>query len=52
VDTPVAELEEEEHIQASEPERLDSEEIGDDDRLGVGAQEVAPTELGASTGRG
>src|SRR6266699_1671693 len=51
MDTPAAELEEEEHIEAPEPERLDSEEVAGDDRVGVGTQEVAPAELGASAGR-
>src|SRR5207247_9305568 len=51
MDTPAAELEEEEHIEAPEPERLDSEEVAGDDRVGVGTQEVAPAELGANAGR-
>ncbi len=49
---PAAELEEEEHIEAAEPERVDREEIAGDDRLGVSAQELAPAELGAGAGRG
>jgi len=52
VHAPAAELEEEEHIEAAEPERVDREEIAGDDRLGVSAQELAPAELGASAGRG
>src|SRR5204863_3172041 len=51
VDAPAVELEEEEHIEASEPERFDSEEVAGDDRVGVSTHEVAPAELGASTGR-
>src|SRR6266699_4361274 len=51
MDTPAAELEEEEHIEAPEPERLDSEEVAGDDRVGVRPQELAPAELGASAGR-
>jgi hypothetical protein len=46
-----AELEEEEHVEASEPERVDRKEIAGDDRLGVRAQELAPAELGASASR-
>src|SRR6266542_1289809 len=42
---------EEEHIQASEPERLDGEEVARHDRRGVGAKELVPAELGASAGR-
>jgi hypothetical protein len=48
---PAVELEEEEHIKASEPKRFDSEEVAGDDRVGVRTQEVTPAELGASTGR-
>jgi hypothetical protein len=48
--TPRAKLEEE-HIEASEPERLDREKVASDDRVGVGTQEIAPAELGASAGR-
>src|SRR5437870_5539321 len=51
MDSPAAELEEEEHIEPPEPERLDREKVAGDDRVGVGTQEVAPAELGASTGR-
>src|SRR5512132_2384137 len=49
--TPRAEREEEEHVEASEPERLDGEKVTGDDRVGVRTQEVAPAELGASAGR-
>src|SRR5438128_8274123 len=49
--TPPAELEEEEHIQPSEPERLDREKVAGDNRAGVGTQELAPAELGASADR-
>jgi len=35
VDAASADLKEEEHVQASEPERLDGEEVAGDDRLGV-----------------
>ena len=52
MDTPAAEFEEEEHREASEPQRVDREEVAGDDRVGVGTQEGAPTELGTSTGRG
>src|SRR6266545_8122805 len=52
VHAPAAELEEEEHIEAAEPERVDREEITGDNRLGVSAQELAPAKLGASAGRG
>ena len=52
VDAPAADLEEEEHIETAEPERVDHKEIARDDRLGVSAQELAPAELGASAGRG
>ena len=41
----------EEHVEASEPERLDAEKVTGDDRVGVRTQEVAPAELGASAGR-
>jgi hypothetical protein len=51
VHLPRAELEEEEHVQASAPERLDGEEVARDDRRGVRTQELAPAELGASAGR-
>jgi hypothetical protein len=51
VHPPAAELKEEEHIQASEPERLDGEKVAGDDRVGVRTQEVAPAELGASACR-
>jgi hypothetical protein len=51
VHTPRAEFDEEEHIQAPEPEGLDGEEVARDDRRGVGRQELAPAELGASAGR-
>jgi hypothetical protein len=49
--TPRTEFEEEEHIEASEPERLDREIVAGDDRVGMGTQELAPAELGASAGR-
>ena len=39
VHAPTVELDEEEHIEASEPERLDREEVAGDDRMGVGTQE-------------
>jgi hypothetical protein len=51
VHAPAAEFEEEEHVEASEPERLDGEEVAGDNRTGVGTQEVAPAELGASARR-
>src|SRR5215210_8074127 len=51
VHPPRAELDEEEHIQASEPERLDGEEVARHDRRGVGAKELVPAESGASAGR-
>ncbi len=52
VHAPAADLEEEDHIEAAEPERVDGKEIAGDNRLGVRAQELAPAELGASAGRG
>jgi hypothetical protein len=48
---PRLEFDEEEHIQAPEPERLDGEEVARDDRRGIGTEELAPTEQGASAGR-
>src|SRR5947208_188661 len=36
---------------AADQERFDSEEVAGDDRVGVSTHEVAPAELGASTGR-
>ncbi len=51
VDASAGEFEEEEHVEASEPERLDGEEVAGDDRVGVGVQELAPAELGASARR-
>jgi hypothetical protein len=51
VHAPAAKLEEEEHIEASEPERLDREEVAGDDRVGMGTQELAPAQLGACAGR-
>src|SRR6266576_1862960 len=50
MDAPAGEFEEEEHVEASEPERLDGEKVAGDDRVGVGPQELAPAELGASAG--
>ncbi|MDQ3086712.1 MAG: hypothetical protein M3Q67_07945 [Actinomycetota bacterium] len=41
----------EEHVEASEPERLDGEEVAGEDRGCVRAQELAPAELGASASR-
>ena len=52
VHAPTVELEEEEHIEASEPERVDGKEIAGNDRLRVSGQELAPAELGASARRG
>src|SRR6266542_1618795 len=49
--TPSAKLDEEEHIQTSEPERLDGEEIARDHRLGMRPQELAPAEPSSGTGR-
>jgi hypothetical protein len=51
VDAACVEFDEEEHVQATEPERLDGEEITRDHRLGVRTKELAPVELGASAGR-
>src|SRR5215211_6112931 len=48
--TPTVELEEEEHVEPSEPERLDSEEVARDDRCRVGTQESAPAESSARLG--
>ncbi len=47
---PAAELDEEEHVQASEPERLDGEEVASDHRLRLRTQELAPAELSACVG--
>src|SRR5947199_10399388 len=44
MDAARAELGEEQHIQASEPERLNGEKIAVDDRLSVYAQERTPAE--------
>jgi hypothetical protein len=52
VHAPRAELDEEEHVQAAEPERFDGEEVAGDHRRGMGTEELAPTQLGASAGRG
>jgi hypothetical protein len=52
VHAPRAELDEEEHVQAAEPERLDGEELAGDHRRGTGTEELTPTQLGASAGRG
>src|SRR2546430_10307426 len=49
--TPRAEFEEEERIEACEPERLDGEKVAGDDRVGVRTQELSPAELDASAGR-
>jgi hypothetical protein len=46
-----AELQEEEHIKATKPDRLNSEEIARNDRLGVRAQELAPAETSPRAGR-
>jgi selenocysteine lyase/cysteine desulfurase len=46
------ELDEEQRVEASEPERLDREEVAGDHRVGVGTDELAPAELRASAGRG
>ncbi len=45
-----AELDEEEHVQASEPERLDGEEVAGDHRLRLRTEELAPAQ--ASPGAG
>jgi hypothetical protein len=37
-------LDEEEHVEASEPKRLDGEEVAGDDRGRVGPQELTPAE--------
>ena len=50
MDAPAADLEEEQHIESSEPERLDSEEVARDDRCRVGTQESAPAESSARLG--
>ncbi len=51
VDAAGSEFDEEEHVQAAEPERLDGEEVAGDHRGSLGAEELAPVELGASAGR-
>ena len=51
VHAPAAEFEKEDHVEASEPERLDREKVAGDDRVGVRTQEVAPAELGTIAGR-
>src|SRR6266511_314137 len=51
LDKPRAELDEEEHIQAAEPERLNGEEVAGEHRRGMGMEEVAPAELRATASR-
>jgi hypothetical protein len=48
VDPPVADLDEEEDIEASQPDRLDYEEVGGQDRVRVLAHEVRPGALAAA----
>src|SRR5207253_1388378 len=45
-----AKLEEEEHVEPTEPERFDGEEVAGDDRGGMRPQELAPAELDARIG--
>lgn len=40
--SPALELDEEEHVQGLQPDRLDGEEVTGDDRGGLGADELAP----------
>src|SRR6266540_4092298 len=51
VHAPRAELEEEEHVQASEPERLNGEEVAGEHRFGMCAQERTPAEPSPGVGR-
>jgi hypothetical protein len=46
-----AEVDEEEHVEAAEPERLDGKEVAGDHRRSIGTKELAPREFGASAGR-
>ena len=46
-----AEFDEEEDVQAAEPQRFDGEEVAGDHRGGIRTKELAPVELGASAGR-
>src|SRR6266542_1579749 len=50
VPRPRSELEEEEHVQASEPERLNGEEVAGEHRLGMRTQELTPAEPSPGVG--
>ena len=47
---PASQLDEEEHIEASEPERLDREEVARDHRLRLRTEELAPAEPSPRSG--
>jgi hypothetical protein len=47
VDAATGELDEEEHVQPAEPERVDREEVAGDHRLRVRPEKLAPGEAGA-----
>jgi hypothetical protein len=47
VDTPAAKLDEEEHVEAAQPDRLDGEEVAGEHARGLLSKERGPTQLGA-----
>lgn len=46
--SPGRQLDEEQHVQGREPDRLDGEEVAGEDPLGLGAEELRPCWTGAS----
>jgi hypothetical protein len=51
VDAATAKLDEEQYVEALEPDRLDGEEVGGQDLVGVLAEELPPAGLGSKRRR-